>query len=85
MALCLFPMFLLGSHVSLGRKVGCAALTSIIDERCEAHSEEAVELGLEPGGGNSICKDPEARGGLMGSPTSRRPVWLKWSGQKGGS
>lgn len=51
----------------------------------EGPSEEAAELGLEPVGGNSIRKDPEARGGLMRARTSRGPVWLKWSGQKGGS
>lgn len=33
---CLFLIFSLGSCVSLGRKVGCAALTPIIDEGCEA-------------------------------------------------
>lgn len=56
----------------------------------EGHSEEAAELELEPSRGEQreglvICKDPEARGGLMGSRTSRRPVWLKWSRQKGES
>lgn len=48
----------------------------------EGHSEEVAELGLEPGSGNSTCKGPEVRGGLMGSRIARGPEWSRQEGKQ---